>query len=104
MAFITKNRLILHIIHVQQNYKFNHGILFLSKFVIHLFLQTFPGNTDQYNVVDNQMPAPVTALCLRFHPLTFVDWVDIKIEVYGCMQQSTAESQTTTTPAGKSLS
>lgn len=52
--------------------------------LIPFYLQTFPANTDIATIVENQLPTPVTALCLRLYPLSYYDWVDVKIEVYGC--------------------
>ena len=51
--------------------------------VILVYLQTFTANTDT-NMVENQLPTPVVARCLRLYPLTWYDWPALKIEVYGC--------------------
>ena len=55
-----------------------------TKYVIRLYLQTFPANTDASTVVENQLPTPITALCLRVHPLGWNDYPDLEMEVYGC--------------------
>ena len=56
-----------------------------TKWLIYAYLQTFPANTDTTTLVENQLPTPITAQCLRFHPLTWHEWPDVKIEVYGCL-------------------
>ena len=47
-------------------------------------LQTFTANTDDTTVVENQLPTPVTCLCMRLYPLECHMFCDLKIEVYGC--------------------
>jgi len=69
---------------VQQNYKFN-VIIFETNFVIYKCLQIFPANTDVTTVVVNQLPTPVTALCLRLYIVARNEWADLKMEVYGCL-------------------
>ena len=64
----------------------------MTTYLIHLYLQTFPANTDKLTFVENQLPTPITAQCLRIYPL---EWLctyspelfivpEFKIEVYGC--------------------
>ena len=55
-----------------------------TKYLIRVYLQTFQANTDVATVVENLLPTPITALCLRVHPLEWIGWPALKIEVYGC--------------------
>ena len=43
----------------------------------------FPANIDAINVVKNQLPTPIAALCLRIYPVAWDGWPDIKLEVFG---------------------
>ena len=52
---------------------------------MYLYLQTFLANTDDATVVYSQLPAPITALCLRLHPLEWNSWSVLKMDVFGCL-------------------
>ena len=54
------------------------------QFNVYMYLQTFQANTDTDTVVENQLPIPVTARCLRLYPLEWDTLPDVKMEVYGC--------------------
>ena len=56
----------------------------INRYLLRVYLQTFTGNTDATTVVENQLAFPVSARCVRLHPLTFTGWGDLSIEVYGC--------------------
>lgn len=79
------------------------NVLMLGIWTTHEFLQTFPANIDQHNVVENQLPTPISAACLRLYPLAWNDWPDLRMEVYGCPSETstpetTTQQQSTTLP------
>jgi len=51
-----------------------------------LFLhQTFTGNRDQNTIVEQRLSTPVTALCVRLYPLTWLADPCMRMEVLGCV-------------------
>jgi len=53
-------------------------------YVFVYIIQIFQGNTDDSTVVETQLPTPIVALCLRLYIMGWVEWPDLKMEVYGC--------------------
>ncbi|WAR10355.1 HMCT-like protein [Mya arenaria] len=43
------------------------------------------GNTDQDTVVTSMLPSPVTALCVRINPVTWIgDHISMRFDILGC--------------------
>ena len=47
-------------------------------------LQTFIGNTDHANIVQNHLPQPVHTKKIRFIPTLSVSHVSARVDIMGC--------------------
>jgi len=63
-----------------QNYTVNKFCNMLS-----LRYQTFIANIDYNTVVENRLPTPIVALCIRLYPLGWFDFPCLRMEVLGCI-------------------
>ena len=59
-------------------------VCFRFKRYVPLSLQVFPGNTDLETVVENALPVPRNALCLRLHPISDGVRMCMRLDVIGC--------------------
>ena len=48
------------------------------------YYQSFTGNTDRSTVVENRLPSPVVALCIRLFPMSWLELPCLRMEVIGC--------------------
>ena len=46
--------------------------------------QDFAGNTDPDTVVYNDLNPPIRARYIRFQPVSWYDWITMRVELYGC--------------------
>ena len=60
------------------------GVCCRCKLHVLLSLQVFPGNTDLETVVENALPVPRNALCLRLHPISDGVRMCMRLDVIGC--------------------
>ena len=49
-----------------------------------LFLQIFPGNSDRNSVMKNILSPAISARHVRIHPVSWTNWISMRIELYGC--------------------
>ncbi|PFX16804.1 EGF-like repeat and discoidin I-like domain-containing protein 3 [Stylophora pistillata] len=52
--------------------------------------KVFHGNTDQNTVVYHDLNPPITARYILFKPVEWQDWISMRVELYGCVQEFTA--------------
>ncbi|XP_078354081.1 uncharacterized protein LOC144638724 isoform X2 [Oculina patagonica] len=48
----------------------------------------FAGNIDQDTVVTRQLNPPITARYIRFLPVTWYNWISMRVELYGHLQEN----------------
>lgn len=73
--------------HYNQRLIFSSSVLasFRGKLTSHCFFQTFPGNTDQNNVVTHELVPPIQAQYIRVIPESWHNFVSLRLEFYGCL-------------------
>lgn len=49
--------------------------------------KVFRGNADKQTEVRHDLAPPITARYVRFHPVTWHDWITMRVEIYGAMKR-----------------
>lgn len=57
-------------------YKSMYNIMFSS-------YQVFVGNIDTHSIKKQTLPTPIEATFVRIYPQEFVDWMCMRVELYG---------------------
>ena len=57
-------------------YKSMYNIMFFSN-------QVFVGNIDTHSIKKQTLPTPIEATFVRIYPQEFVDWMCMRVELYG---------------------
>ncbi|XP_068670765.1 lactadherin-like [Montipora foliosa] len=52
--------------------------------------KVFAGNVDSHSVVHQELNPPIRARYIRFRPLTWNNFMSMRVELYGCFQECTA--------------